>query len=183
MSYENEEIDRNWQSLAARAQKGDAPAYRDLLTGIVPVIRRAVSKSLPSADIADDIVQEVLISVHKALHTYDSSRPFTPWLMAIVAFRRTDYLRQHYAAHKSRQVSLETVDLPDYLGGSKPDETSFKDIEDALDSLPEKQKKVVELLKIKGYSTKEVSEKTGLSESAVKVTMHRALQKLKEKLA
>ncbi|HNS44504.1 MAG TPA: sigma-70 family RNA polymerase sigma factor [Alphaproteobacteria bacterium] len=182
MPLEQDEKELKWKLLASRAQKGDAAAYRDLLTGIVPLIRRAVTKSLPSPDLVDDVVQEVLISVHKALHTYDPDRPFLPWLMAIVSFRRTDFLRQHYASQKNRQVSIETVDVPDYLNGGES-EASFKDIEEALESLPEKQKRVVELLKIEGYSTKEVSEKTGLSESAVKVTMHRALQKLKEKLA
>lgn len=182
MPSDQAEKDLQWKLLASRAQKGDAGAYRDLLTGIVPLIRRSILKSLPTPDLADDVVQEVLISIHKALHTYDSDRPFLPWLMAIVSFRRTDFLRQHYAAYKNRQVSLESVDLPDYLDKGES-EASFKDIEEALDSLPDKQKRVVELLKIEGYSTKEVSEKTGLSESAVKVTMHRALQKLKEKLA
>ncbi|MCB1558447.1 MAG: sigma-70 family RNA polymerase sigma factor [Alphaproteobacteria bacterium] len=182
MAYQSEEQDIVWQQLAKKAQSGDSAAYRELLGSIVPVIRRSLSRSLPSSDIIDDVVQEVLLSVHKALHTYSADRPFLPWLMAITSFRRTDYLRQHYAARGNKQVSLENVDLPDYLNNSES-AAQIKDVEKALDSLPEKQKEVVELLKIKGYSTREVSEKTGLSESAVKVTMHRALQKLKEKLA
>lgn len=182
MPYDLEERDRQWKILAAKAQKGDSAAYHELLTDVVPVIRRAVIKSMPSPDQADDVVQEVLISIHKALHTYEPDRPFTPWLMAIVNFRRSDFLRQHYATQKNKQLPLETADNSDYVDKGESD-ASFKDIEAALDSLPDKQKDVVKLLKIEGYSTKEVSEKTGLSESAVKVTMHRALQKLKEKLA
>ncbi len=182
MLYENEKQDDRWQALVAKAQRGDTFSYKTLLTEIVPVIRRAVIRSLPSPDIADDVVQEVLLSVHKALHTYDPERPFMPWLMAIVNFRKTDFLRQYYAARGNKQVPLESVEIPDYLSDSEAS-SSFRDIEDAIGELPDKQKEVVELLKIEGYSTKEVSEKTGLSESAVKVTMHRALQKLKEKLA
>lgn len=179
----DQDQDRQWADLAKKAQAGDTVAYRKLLTSIVPVIKRTVIRSLPTADLADDVVQEVLISVHKALHTYDPERPFAPWLMAIVSFRKTDFLRQHYAARGNKQVSIESVDIPDYFPGRDDREQNFKDIEEALETLPEKQKKVVELLKLEGCSTKEVSEKTGLSESAVKVTMHRALQKLKEKLA
>jgi RNA polymerase sigma-70 factor (ECF subfamily) len=182
MVYENEEQDKQWRALIVKAQSGDSAAYRELLSALVPVIRRAVVKSLPSPDSADDVVQEVLLSVHKALHTYDSNRPFTPWLMAIVSFRKTDFLRQHYAARGNKQVSLESVDIPDYLNSSDSS-MNCHDIENAINELPKKQRKVVELLKIKGFSTKEVSEQTGLSETAVKVTMHRALQKLKEKLA
>ncbi len=182
MPYGNEKQEKRWQALVVKAQSGDAASYQILLTEIVPVIRRVVLRSLPSPDITDDVVQEVLLSVHKALHTYDSERPFTPWLLAIVNFRKTDFLRQHYASRGNRQVPLESVEIPDYLSNSDASST-FRDIENAIGELPEKQKEVVELLKIEGYSTKEVSEKTGLSESAVKVTMHRALQKLKEKLA
>ncbi|MBL8639858.1 MAG: sigma-70 family RNA polymerase sigma factor [Alphaproteobacteria bacterium] len=184
MPLRNDEIDQNWRRLAAAAQKGDAASYRTLLTELVPVIKRSLSKSLPSPDIADDIVQEVLISVHKALHTYEIDRPFTPWLMAIVNFRRTDFLRGYYAAHENKQVPLDSVEIPDYLnqddkGAQEEQEAHLKD---ALNSLPEKQKNVVEMLKLEGLSTREVADKTGMSESAIKVTMHRALQKLKEKI-
>ncbi len=184
MPLRNDEIDQNWRRLAAAAQKGDAASYRTLLTELVPVIKRSLNKSLPSPDIADDIVQEALISVHKALHTYEIDRPFTPWLMAIVNFRRTDFLRGYYAAQENKQVPLDSVEIPDYLnqddkGAQEEQEAHLKD---ALNSLPEKQKNVVEMLKLEGLSTREVADKTGMSESAIKVTMHRALQKLKEKI-
>ncbi|MDY0028396.1 MAG: sigma-70 family RNA polymerase sigma factor [Pseudobdellovibrionaceae bacterium] len=182
MPIPEDDQDKVWQELAVKAQSGDTSAYHDLLKSSVPVIRRSIGRTLPNSDVIDDVVQDVLLSIHKALHTYDPERPFLPWLMAIISFRRTDFLRQHYATRGNKQVSIETVDLPDYLNSSES-AVHFGDVEKALDSLPQKQKEVVELLKIKGYSTKEVSEKTGLSESAVKVTMHRALQKLKEKLA
>lgn len=184
MPLRNDEIDQNWRRLAAAAQKGDAASYRMLLTELVPVIKRSLNKSLPSPDIADDIVQEVLISVHKALHTYEIDRPFTPWLMAIVNFRRTDFLRGYYAAQENKQVPLDSVEIPDYLNQDDKGEQEEQEahLRDALNSLPERQKNVVEMLKLEGLSTREVADKTGMSESAIKVTMHRALQKLKEKI-
>lgn len=175
------EESEHWQDLAAKAQKGDAAAYRKLLSELVPVIRRTIIRSLPNPQVADDVVQEVLISVHKALHTYDIRRPFMPWVQSIINFRKTDYLRQHYAARDNIKVSLDDPDTPDYLITRSHDGT-VKDIEDAFEALPAKQKKVVELMKIKGYSAEEVSEKTGMSVSAVKVSAHRALQKIREKL-
>lgn len=184
MPLRNDEIDQNWRRLAAAAQKGDAASYRMLLTELVPVIKRSLNKSLPSPDIADDIVQEALISVHKALHTYEIDRPFTPWLMAIVNFRRTDFLRGYYAAQENKQVPLDSVEIPDYLNQDDKGEQEEQEahLRDALNSLPERQKNVVEMLKLEGLSTREVADKTGMSESAIKVTMHRALQKLKEKI-
>jgi len=171
----------HWREMAAKAQSGDATAYRSLLSELVPVIRRSVIKSLPNPQNADDVVQEVLISVHKALHTYDPKRPFMPWVQSIINFRKTDYLRQHYAQRENMKVSLDDPDTPDYLVISGHNGT-IKDVEEAFDSLPDRQKKVVELMKIKGYSAEEVSQKTGMSVSAVKVSAHRALQKIRERL-
>ncbi|MFA7275275.1 MAG: sigma-70 family RNA polymerase sigma factor [Pseudobdellovibrionaceae bacterium] len=175
------ERDAEWQKLAAQAQAGDQIAYARLLKEIVPLIRRVIGGKLPSPDAADDVVQEVLISIHKALHTYVPGRPFTPWLLSIVRFRKTDFLRQHYAARGNLGVSLDDPDTPDYLISESSDGT-MKDIHAAFDTLSDQQKEVVELMKIKGYSAQEVSEKTGLSVSAVKVSAHRAIQKLKGKL-
>ena len=181
MTASKQDINQYWTDLAAKAQTGDQTAYRALLSGLVPVIRRNIVKSLPSPQYADDIVQEVLLSVHKALHTYDPKRPFLPWIQSIINFRRTDFLRQHYAQFDNAKVSLDDPDTPDYLVISNPT-GSTKDIETAFNALPEQQKKVVELMKIKGYSAEEVSKKTGMSLSAVKVSAHRALKKIKEKL-
>lgn len=167
--------------LAVKAQKGDASAYRNLLTAIVPLIRRAIIKKLPSADAADDVVQDVLLSVHKALHTYDPVRPFKPWLMSIVAFRKADFLRTHYGIRENTGVSLDDPDTPDYLISDDANGT-LKDIHEAFDALSDQQKKVIDLMKIKGYSAQEVSDKTGMSVGAVKVSVHRAVQKLREKL-
>lgn len=177
----SETTDQHWQDLASRAQKGDVEAYRSLLSELVPVIRRIVIRSLPNSQAADDVVQEVLMSVHKALQTYDPKRPFMPWVQSIIHFRKTDFLRQHYAQNEGGRVSLDDPDTPDYLISERPGET-VKDIEDAFAALPAQQQKVVELMKIKGYSAEEVSQKTGMSVSAVKVSVHRALQKLKERL-
>lgn len=175
------QINQHWREMAAKAQSGNAVAYRTLLSDLVPVIRRAVIKSLPNPQNADDVVQDVLLSVHKALHTYDPKRPFMPWVHSIIQFRKTDYLRQHYAQHDNVKISLDDPDTPDYLVISGHNGTT-KDIEEAFESLPDQQKKVVELMKIKGYSAEEVSKKTGMSISAVKVSAHRALQKIKERL-
>lgn len=167
--------------MAVKAQAGDTEAYRELLTGIVPMLRRILAKGLARPDDADDIVQEILISVHKALNTYSPDRPFMPWLMAIVHYRRTDYLRQHYAARKNVTVPVESVELPDDVTDTGF-AAEYRDVEKALGSIPDTQREVFELMKLKGYSAQEVSDKTGMSVSAVKVSVHRTMAKLKEKL-
>ncbi len=176
----NTSQEQEWRDLAIRAQAGDAAAYRELLTALVPFLRRVLARGLARPDDADDIVQEILVSVHKALSTYSPARPFTPWLMAIVNFRRTDYLRQHYSARKNVTVPVESVEIADHVTNTAH-AAEYRDVEDALSSLPDRQREVFELMKLEGYSAKEVSTKTGMSVAAVKVSVHRTMEKLKEK--
>lgn len=183
-SNENREMTQNerWQELARQAQGGDKRAYNALLKELVPFIKSVISGTLANQDWADDITQEVLISVHKSLHTYSATRPFRPWLMAIISFRKTDFLRRHYSGKRDKQTTLED---PSFLSSHVTNPVNageLKDIEAALATLPEKQRRVFELLKIRGYSAKEVAGQTGMSVTAVKVSAHRAMNKLKDKL-
>ena len=169
-----------WTENAILAQSGDKAAYNELLREIAPFIRNYIIKSLANPEWADDITQEVLLSVHRSLNTYSPDRPFRPWLMAIINFRRTDFLRKHYNARENKQTSLESADFlkthvtnPEYAG-------EYKDIESALETLPEKQRIVFEMIKIQGFSAKEVANKMDMSVSAVKVSAHRTMNKLKE---
>ncbi len=172
-----------WSELAAAAQNGDARAYNRLLSEIAPYLRAILSRGLSDRTAVEDIVQEILISVHKSLNTYTPDRPFKPWLLAIANFRRTDYLRRHYAGQKQAMVPLEEADdiaavvtLPD----AAPE---YRDVQEALKALPPKQRDVFTKLKIEGYTAQEVANQTGMNVSAVKVSAHRTLQKLKTMLA
>lgn len=169
-----------WTDYAILAQSGDKKAYNDLLREIAPFIRNYILKSLANPDWADDITQEVLLSVHKSLKTYSPDRPFRPWLMAIINFRRTDYLRKHYNARQNKQTTLDDYDFQT-LHVTNPDHAGeYKDVEKALSSLPEKQRKVFEMIKIQGYTAKEVANEMDMSVSAVKVSAHRTMLKLRD---
>lgn len=171
-----------WSAWAAEAQKGDRIAYNKLLSDIAPFIRNYIIASLANPDWADDITQEVLISVHKSLKTYSPDRSFRPWLMAIVSFRRTDFLRKHYSSRSDKQATLDDAGFLKSHVTNPESAGEYKDIEAALGALPQKQRKVFELMKIQGYSAKEVAKKMDMSVSAVKVSAHRTMNKLKEKL-
>lgn len=172
-----------WQEWAAKAQGGDKASYNLLLRDIVPYIRNFITPRVANPDWVDDITQEVLISVHKSLNTYSAERPFKPWLSAIISFRKTDYLRKHYSARDHKQTSTDDLNfIKEHV--TKPEyEGELKDVEKALASLPEKQRVVFTLMKIEGYSAKEVAERMNMSVSAVKVSVHRTAKKLQEMLS
>ena len=171
-----------WNELAIKAQSGDKKSYSALLKDILPFIKASLAGGLANPDWIDDISQDVLISVHKSLSTYSPDRPFKPWLNAIIQFRRTDFLRKHYKskevkenAQANMEVFEKSVTFPNTSG-------ELKDIEKALESLPEKQQKIFKMMKIEGYSAKEVANEMDMSVSAVKVSAHRTTNKLKKML-
>lgn len=173
-----------WSDLAAAAQQGDSRAYNRLLSEIAPYLRAILLRGLSDKGAVEDIVQEILISVHKSLRTYTPDRPFKPWLLAIANFRRTDYLRRHYAGNRQLQVPLEEADhVPAAAVTLSEGAGEYKDVQAALDSLPPRQRDVFTKLKIEGYTAQEVANQTGMNVSAVKVSAHRTLQKLKTMLA
>lgn len=172
--------EQQWQHWAAQAQGGDKRAYHALLKDISPFIRAVAAPSLANEDWLDDLVQNVLLSVHKALATYSPDRPFKPWLLAIIHFRRSDVLRQYYRKQADKQAHYD--DVPEaILPVTNPTRAGeYKDIESALAALPEKQRTVFMMMRVEGYTAKEVAKQMDMSVSAVKVSVHRTLKKLKD---
>ncbi len=174
----------DWTELAGLAQNGDKAAYGRLLREIAPYIRSVALKSLNNPEGAEDLVQEVLISVHKALPSYSPDRPFMPWLMAIFNFRRTDWLRQYYSRQDHKKVSADVLDWSQKGPVTNPAHAGeLKDIEHALDALPPMQKKLFMMMRLEGFTAQEIALQTGMSVTAVKVSVHRTTQKLKERLS
>ena len=179
MTAHNQTQPDEWQEWAIAAQGGDKRAYALLLGALAPYIRNVVIKSLSSQDMAEDIAQEVLISVHKSLSSYQADRPFKPWLMAIINFRRIDYLRKHYAQRQDKTTTIDNN--PEYLAANVTNPNNLgelKDIEDALDTLPEQQQRIFKMIKIQGFTAQEVANEMDMKESAVKVSAHRTMKKL-----
>ena len=163
------------------ALDGDQRAYASLLTQTVGILRPFLAKRLSMADELDDLLQEVLISIHKARHTYDGKRPYKPWVYAIARFRLQDHLRAHYSdqlRHAIEWSELEEI-LPDFVTESA---FSYESIREVVQKLPEKQATILHLMHQEGYTAREVAEKLGMNESAVKVAAHRAYKILRKKL-
>ncbi len=174
----NQDTAEQWTEWAILAQQGDKRSYHALLSAIAPYIRNVIIKSLKNQEEAEDVAQEVLISVHKSLHTYSGDRPFKPWLMSIVNFRRTDYLRKYYSSRQDVTISSDAT--PDLGHNVTNISTAYelKDIETALGKFSADQQKIFKMIKIEGYTAKEVSKELDMKESAVKVSAHRTMKKL-----
>lgn len=163
--------------LLRTGMEGDEASYAAFLQGITPLLRRVIAGRVPASD-TEDVVQEVLISVHKARHTYDGNRPLVPWLLAIARFRMADHLRTHYAAMRHRMADI--ADYEHILADVTESPDANESVKDLLKGVPEKQQRILTMMHVEGYTAKQVGERMRMNESAVKVAAHRALKKIRE---
>jgi RNA polymerase sigma-70 factor (ECF subfamily) len=176
-------LDEQLRLLMHQAQNGDAAAYRALLTAVTPRIRRIVRARRGFLDCADteDLVQDVLLSVHSVLATYDPSRPFMPWLLAIVRNRLVDAARRYGRQH-AHETLVDDVQVTYGDVSTKTVDERLGDLEllaQAIRRLPASQRQAIELLKLREMSLKEASAATGASTTALKVATHRAIVSLR----
>ena len=160
------------------AQAGDSQAYHRLLTSLLPDLRAFVRSRLWDPAAAEDVVQNVLLSVHRARNTYRPERPFAPWLWAIA---RNAIIDAHRArgVRQRREVSLETVDEPAQPASLPEDQELSPQLAQALDSLPPSQREAVELIHVEGLSVSEAAVRAGTTPGALKVRAHRGYRALR----
>jgi RNA polymerase sigma-70 factor (ECF subfamily) len=174
----------DWSSLMARAQSGDGEAYRRLLEQITPYVRSlAIRLSRDPGDV-EDAVQDVLLTIHVIRHTYDPSRPFGPWLVAIAHRRIVDWLRRR-GRTRSRETTIEARHETFPAPRTNIDEAGSdqRALRVAVESLPPTQRQAIKLLKLQEMSLKEAAAVSGISIASLKVAAHRALKSLRRILA
>ncbi|MGH6814324.1 MAG: sigma-70 family RNA polymerase sigma factor, partial [Hyphomicrobiaceae bacterium] len=170
-----------WRGLMRAAQEGDSQAYSRLLTELLPLLRGVVRRKWRNRQDVEDIVQDILFSLHAVRHTYDPKRPFLPWVMTIVSRRIADAARR-----VRRRTALETTvaAMPETFAGdvTKTEQESSDDREaigHAMAALPVGQRQAVELLKVQGLTLHEAAAVTGKSAASLKVAVHRALKAMR----
>lgn len=160
---------------------GDKRAYAELLQETARFLRPFLARRLNFGAEMDDLLQEILLSIHKARHTYDGNRPYKPWAYAIAKFRLQDYWRVHYADQLHHAVELSEVENELQEPVTKSD-MSYESISGEVEKLPPRQAEILRMMHQEGYTAKEVAERIGMKESAVKVAAHRAYKLLRKKL-
>ncbi len=169
-----------WSELLAAAQGGDAGAYRLFLASITPFILGIARRRTGSEDSAADIVQDVLLTVHRVRHTYEPGRPVKPWLAAIAVRRSIDSMRR-----RGRIGAREVHNAPAYETFADPQANRGEAGDPAwtlaqlTGGLSKGQKEAVELVKLKEMSLAQASAVSGQSVSSLKVNIHRAIKKMR----
>lgn len=166
------ELDRLMRASLA----GDAAAYRRLLDGLTPGLRGAIRRLVgrggggDAASDAEEALQEALLAIHCKLDTWRPGAPVLPWAHAIARYKAIDLLR-----HRGRTAASALDDAPEPIAGDGAGVDTRLDLARALAALPRYMRVSVEAVKVEGLSVAEAAHRTGLSESAVKVGVHRGL--------
>lgn len=153
---------------------GSAADHAALLRLLVPLLRAYFRKRASGADDdIEDLVQDCLIAVHVRRATYDRDRPFTAWLFAVARYKMIDHFR--------RTRRLQPVeDMEDMIvsEGFEDDAGARMDIDGLLNTLPDKQARMIRATRIDGLSVAEAAIANAIGESDVKISVHRGLKTL-----
>jgi len=175
----NTSLDIEWSDLMKQAQDGDAAAYEQLLGHITEFLTAYLRKRLFNQDHVEDVQQDILLAIHKARHTYETSKPFFPWMYAIVKYKMIDYFKKQ---KKERATSLDNDAIQVESKGSFEHDLENKLIlQGLINELPDRYKELIKTVKLDGYSVKESAVLLGLSVSNVKTSVHRAIKQLQKK--
>lgn len=162
-------------------QDGDRLAYDALLHGLRAVVSAYVRRRVGTAAWTDDVVQDVLLTIHRARHTWNRDRPFAPWFYAVMQSRLIDTIRRQRRTARWE----EPMNAPPVVWSQSPEDAAIAkaDLAQAMQALTPAQRLVIERLKLDEMSVRQVAGQTGLSESNVKVIAHRGYAALRRILA
>lgn len=173
------------KALMLAALRGNAAAHRSLLTRLSQHLRayfnRRLSRFGRAAADAEDLVQEVLLAIHTKRHTYDPGEPLTPWVHAIARYKLIDHLRRTQAS--TTHVPLEDGETIVAENDGHAGSEGALDLEKLMAQIPDKMQRAIRCMKIEGLSVAETAHRCGMSESAVKVNVHRGLKALSRLVA
>lgn len=165
------------RTLFLQGLAGDAAAYRAFLQQLSRHLRAFLGRRLYGwPDDVEDLVQECLLAMHNQRHTYHSDQPLTAWVHAIARYKMIDLLRSKSTREALHEPLDDAADL--FANSDANAGEARRDLESLLATLPERQREAIVRTKLEGLSVAETASLTGMSESAVKVNVHRGLKTL-----
>jgi RNA polymerase sigma-70 factor (ECF subfamily) len=177
-----DEIDLKTLMLASL--EGHAASHRALLSRLSGRLRAYYRGKLArigrGAAEAEDLVQEAILAIHLKRHTYDPTQPLTPWVHAIARYKLIDFLRRTRTS--LADVPIDEADAIAAHDDNVDAESTF-DIGRLMERLPKNMRCSIEAVKLDGLSIAEAAVRCRISESGVKMSIHRGLKTLAAMIA
>ena len=176
---QQDETEERLRPLMIRGLEGDSGAHRQLLGVLGRYLRGYFARRIGTATAeVEDLVQETLLAVHLKRDSYDRSLPFTPWAYALARYKLIDHFRRR---NRSIQVPLEDADA--LFAADDPEEGALRtDLDRLLQRLPDRQRTLIEDVKLQGLSVEEAARKRGVTAVSARVMLHRSLKWLSQVL-
>jgi RNA polymerase sigma-70 factor (ECF subfamily) len=178
-------MERSLNELLIEANKGNQASYERLLLWLSEHCKTQLKNGLSRyynfpKEAFDDITQEVLITFHTIHQTYDSSRPLLPWINSIIRHKMIDFIRKKDFVVMMNGPDIEILKGSWIIDDENVSVANADHLKIIIQTLPSEHYEILKLSKIEGYSSKEIARELNLTDSNVKVTLHRMLKKLKK---
>lgn len=168
-------IEQELVTLLRAALEGDEHAYAAFLQRAAALVRGFARRKIVHGGIdPEDIVQETLLAIHTKRHTWNSEAPVLPWVYAIARYKLIDAFRK-----RGRRIEIDIAEIAETVAQAETETVSERDIGRILEHLSPGQRSVVAAISIEGHSIGETAAKFGMSETAVRVALHRGLRAIK----
>jgi len=174
-------------ALAARAVKGDRPAFNRIVQRYQEPLYRFIRRYVGDADEAYDLLQETFVSAWQALGRYDPARPAATWLRRIALNKCRDWgrrraVRRFFYGATSLDGSTEAADAAASVVVDDSNEAVLTNLDRAIATLPTQLKEPLLLTAFEGLSQIAAGEALGISAKAVETRVYRARKLLAEAL-
>jgi len=171
--------------LVRLAQQGSLDAFTDLYQRYLPVVYNRVRYVVPERDI-EDVVQEVFISLMKALRSYRGNSKFSTWLRTLTNRRIVDYYRRRSRTEiqlEAEQSEAETSTAPELITAAESPAIEDRVVlRQMLQALPEPYQEVILLRFAEELPFDEIARVRGQSLEATKSLFRRALATLRKQV-
>jgi RNA polymerase sigma-70 factor (ECF subfamily) len=158
---------------------GETRAWREFLVLLRPALHAYFNRRqfYGDADV-EDLVQEALLAIHAKRETWRRADPVTSWCFTIARYKLIDQLRK-----SGRAKLVPLVDDHVLPNDAVEDGAVRQDLAKLLEATPPRQRRLIEDVKLSGYSLAEAGERLGMTEGAAKVSLHRAMKTLMKRVA
>jgi RNA polymerase sigma-70 factor (ECF subfamily) len=172
------DADLSEADLISAARRGDRDAFDALVRRHLRRAFVVAYRVLGQQQDAEDAVQDAFLAALTRIDTFESGRPFAPWLFRIVANRSINLRKARLVRHS--EPIPDTARSPEISPFEAAERSERRaDLERALARLPEQQRWIVELFELDGFTGPEISEMLDLAEGTVRWHLHQARQALR----